>query len=124
MAFNILYKSSPHIQGKSGTPTTLISLSIIVVGTALISYFHLHLNFFSHIVCIIDNLLTALTSSYFYNVCNLFTKWTVGRKYLDSVMLFARLALSKCATVHLISVEQVFHLFNVLIVLWKNAAVG
>jgi hypothetical protein len=32
---NLLYKYSPHIQGKSETPTTLILPSIIVVGTAL-----------------------------------------------------------------------------------------
>ncbi|MGI0021533.1 MAG: hypothetical protein ACRD9Q_01610, partial [Nitrososphaeraceae archaeon] len=30
---NFLYKSSPHIHGNSGKPTTLILPSIIVVGT-------------------------------------------------------------------------------------------
>lgn len=48
--FNFPYKSSPHIQGKSGIPTILILLSMIVVGIrkfvvdcmAFYSHFDLH----------------------------------------------------------------------------------
>jgi hypothetical protein len=46
---SFLFKSCPHIQGKSGIPTTLILLSMIVEVHYTI-VFHLYLNFLGHII--------------------------------------------------------------------------
>ena len=53
---------------------------------------HLYLNFITHIVYIINYLFATLTSSYLYNISNMFAKRTVGRENLYGVMLFLGLA--------------------------------
>jgi len=52
---------------------------------------HLYLNFITHIVYIINYPFATLTSSYLYNISNMFAKRTVRRENLYGVMLFLRL---------------------------------
>lgn len=49
--------------------------------------FHFYLNRFSHVIYIVNNLVTAFAFAYFDSVCYVFAKRAIYREYLNRMML-------------------------------------